>query len=213
MRLTYTLLFFLLFCQNVICQRMIIQDTFYYKSGEMIVGKMFQEENMDKITIYVKTAEGKNKKIRPSKVVSYVRGGTNERYVLLKVPNNLTDKPSFDKTFFRELLKDTNGISVYWADYTQPQLGSGFPIIVPTPIGLYIVGTTYKEVIQNYYYMKKGQLYWVDDGDKKYQRLLQKLAGDCPNIQENVDKKIYSSKDIWKFVRDYNKALTQETCK
>jgi hypothetical protein len=205
MKLTYTCLFFFLFSKTLCSQKAIIQDTFYYKNGEMIVGKMYQESNMDKVTIYVKTPEGKSKKIKPSKVISYVRGGTNEKYVRLKVPKNWMDKPSFEKAFFREFLKDTNGISVYWVDYTQPQFGSIRPIIVPTPVGIYVgVATTYKDVSQSYYYMKEGELFRVEDDDKKYQKLLENLTKDCPNIQEKVDKKAYSSKDMWKFAKDFN---------
>jgi hypothetical protein len=207
MKLTYTLFYLFLFSKNVISQRAVIQDTFYYKKGEMIVGKMYEERNMDKLSIYVKTPEGKSKKINPYKVMSYVRGGTNERYVRLKAPKLNTDKPFSEKAFFRELLKDTNGISVYWADFTQPQFGRTLPIIIiiPTPVGTIVgVEKNNKYAGQSYYYMKEGELFRVEEDDKKYPKLLKKLANDCPNIQENVDKKIYSSKDIWKFVNDFN---------
>jgi hypothetical protein len=201
MRLTYTLLFFLLFCQNVICQRTVIQDTFYYKSGEMIVGKMFQEENLGQITVYVKTPEGKNKKIKKSKVVSYVRGGTNERYVRLKVPK--TDQPSIGKAFFREMLNNSNGISIYWVDYTQPQLDR-IPLVLPVPGGVFVGSVTIKALRESYYYMKKGELFRFDDNEKQCQKLFEKLAVDCPLLEENVAKKIYSSKDMWKFAKDFN---------
>jgi hypothetical protein len=206
MRLTYTLLFFLLFCQNVICQRTVIQDTFYYKNGEMIVGKMYEERNMDKLSIYVKTPEGKSKKINPYNVVSYVRGGTNERYVRLKAPKLNKDKPYSEKAFFREVLKDTNGISVYWADFTQPQFGSTMPMIVIIPMsdGIFLAKEKNKYAGQSYYYMKEGELFRVEEDDKKYQKLLENLTKDCPNIQEKVGKKIYSSKDMWKFAKDFN---------
>jgi hypothetical protein len=202
MRLTYTLLFILLFCQNVICQRTVIQDTFYYKSGEMIVGKMFQEENLGQITIYVKTPEGKNKKIKKSRVVSYVRGGTNERYVRLKVPK--TDQPSIGKAFFREMLNNSNGISIYWIDYTQPQLDR-IPLVLPVPGGVFIGSIPIKALHESYYYMKKGELFRFDDNEKQCQKLFEKLSTDCPKLKENVNKKIYSSKDMWKFAKDFNK--------
>jgi hypothetical protein len=201
MRLTYTLLFFLLFCQKVICQRTVIQDTFYYKSGEMIVGKMFQEENLGQITVYVKTPEGKNKKIKKSKVVSYVRGGTNERYVRLKVPK--TDQPSIGKAFFREMLNNSNGISIYWVDHTQPQFDR-IPLVLPIPGGVFVGSVTIKALSESYYYMKKGELFKFDDNEKQCQKLFEKLAIDCPILKENVAKKIYSSKDMWKFAKDFN---------
>jgi hypothetical protein len=187
MRLTYTLLFFLLFCQKVICQRTVIQDTFYYKSGEMIVGKMFQEENLGQITVYV----------------SYVRGGTNERYVRLKVPKKWTDQPSIDKAFFREMLNDSNGISIYWVDHTQPQFDR-IPLVLPVPGGVFVGAVTIKALSESYYYMKKGELFRFDDNEKQCQKLFEKLAVDCPALEENVAKKSYSSKDMWKFAKDFN---------
>jgi hypothetical protein len=205
MKLTYTLLFLFLFSKSGFSQRAIIQDTFYYKNGEMIVGKMFQEENLGQITVYVKTPEGKNKKIRKSKVVSYVRGGTNERYVKLKVPKKWIDKPSIEKAFFREMLNNPNGISIYWVDHTQPQFDRVIPLVLPVPGGILVgVATMTKDVSQSYYYMKEGELFRIEEDDQQYQKLLEKITNDCPNIQENVDKKIYSSKDIWKFAKDFN---------
>jgi hypothetical protein len=203
MRLIYTLLYFLLFCQKVICQRTVIQDTFYYKSGEMIVGKMFQEENLGQITVYVKTPEGKNKKIKKSKVVSYVRGGTNERYVRLKVPKKWTDQPSIDKAFFREMLNDSIGISIYWVDHTQP-LFDRIPLVLPVSGGVFVGAVTIKALSESYYYMKKGELFRFDDNEKQCQKLFEKLAVNCPALEENVAKKAYSSKDMWKFAKDFN---------
>jgi hypothetical protein len=196
----------LIFIRNLQAQRPIVQDTFYYKNGEMIVGKMYEERNMDKLFIYVKTPEGKSKKINPYKVVSYVRGGTNERYVRLKAPKLNKDKPYSEKAFFREILKDTNGISVYWADFTQPQFGSTMPmiVIIPVPDGIFLAKEKNKYAGQSYYYMKEGELFRVEDDENNYKRLLEKLANECPEIKEKVDKKVYSSKDIWKFAKDFN---------
>jgi hypothetical protein len=202
-------------------------DTVWTDKGEIVLGQIFEEhDDNGKITYKIKTPDKKERKIKASNTLAFYRVGSKEKYVRLSFSGNGTKwyetgllfyaiNGSKNYTFFREIYSESQGLKVLWTKYYQsgtylaPVFGGlAGGVAGGLLFGLNAPGGEYKD---GYFIQKEDKLVLFEESNSK--KIFGSLSKECKEMEIKFNKSEYSSRDMMKFVRDFNKALAQEKCK
>jgi hypothetical protein len=208
---------------SAICNAQV--DTVWTDKGETVLGQIFEEHSENgKITYKIKTPDKKERKIKISNTLAFYRVGSKEKYVRLSFSGKGTKwyetgllsyavNGSNNYTFFREIYSESKGLKVLWTKYYQ----SG-TYISPVFIGMgggiagsLLFGASFNgEYNDGYFIQKDDKLILFEESN--YKKIFGSLSKDCKEMEKKFNNSEYTSRDMMKFVKDYNKALAQETC-
>jgi hypothetical protein len=198
-------------------------DTVWTDKGEIVLGQIFEEHsNNGKITYKIKTPDKKERKIKATNTLAFYRVGSKEKYVRLSFSPNGSKwydsgllfyaiNGSKNYTFFREIYSESQGLKVLWTKYYQkgtsimPVFG-GVAGVLMFDLSASIDG----EFKDGYFIQKDDKLVLFDE--RTCRKIFGTLSNECKEMRIKFNKSEYSSGDMMKFVKDYNKALAQEKC-
>jgi hypothetical protein len=206
---------------SAICNAQV--DTVWTDKGETVLGQIFEEHGENgKITYKIKTPDKKERKIKTSNTLAFYRVGSKEKYVRLSFSGKGTKwyetgllsyavNGSNNYTFFREIYSESKGLKVLWTKYYQkgtsimPSFGGVAGVLIFDLSAS--IDVEYKD---GYFIQKEDKLVLFDESKSK--KIFENLSKECKEMQLKFNKSEYSSRDMIKFVKDYNKALAQEKC-
>jgi hypothetical protein len=198
-------------------------DTVWTDKGEIVLGQIFEEHsNNGKITYTIKTPDKKERKIKATNTLAFYRVGSKEKYVRLSFSANglkwydsgllfYAINGSKNYTFFREIYSESQGLKVLWTKYYQkgtsimPAFGGVAGVLI-FDLSASIDG----EFKDGYFIQKDDKLVLFDERTSR--KIFGTLSNECKEMRIKFNKSEYSSGDMMKFVKDYNKALAQEKC-
>jgi hypothetical protein len=199
-------------------------DTVWTDKGEIFLGQIFEEHSDNgKITYKIKTQDKKERKIKASNTLAFYRVGSKEKYVRLSFSANGSKwydsgllfyaiNGSKNYTFFREIYSESQGLKVLWTKYYQkgtsimPAFGGVAGVLIFDLSAS--IDVEYKD---GYFIQKEDKLVLFDERNSR--KIFGTLSNECKEMRIKFNKSEYSSGDMMKFVKDYNKALAQEMCK
>ena len=200
-------------------------DTVWTDKGEIVLGQIFEEHSDNgKITYKIKTPDKKERKIKTSNTLAFYRVGSKEKYIRLSFSGNGSKwyetgllfyaiNGSKNYTFFREIYSESQGLKVLWTKYYQSgtYLAPVFGGLAGGVAGGLLFGASFNgEYKDGYFIQKEDKLILYED--RNYKKIFGSLSNECKEMKIKFNKSEYSSRDMMKFVRDYNKALVQEKC-